>query len=131
MKKVLFIVAACLTLALGFTSCKIETSEVTVSVTDMDGNPINNREVYYTDMASVIIAGLTPDPNTPVVGPDGEYLEFGRTNAQGTVTFVFYLGVENLDYYFYVLDEGSRQWKDATVHLKRGKNAEVSFKLNK
>jgi len=130
MKKILLVVAACMTIAMGFTSCKVETSEVTVNVTDRDGFPIANREVYYTDMASVIVSGLTPDPSTPITGSDGEELAYGKTDAFGTVTFRFDLAVENLDYYFYVFDEGSRQWRDKTVHLRRGKNAEITFEVN-
>lgn len=130
MKKVLFVTAA-IALAFSFASCKVETSKVTVSVVDLENNPINDREVYYTDMASIIIGTFAPDPNAPLMEDDGDSMSFGRTNAQGTVTFSFDLGVENLDYYFFVLDEGTNQYLSETVHLKRGNNAEVEFKVNR
>ena len=66
MKKYLLIAVACLSLVLGFSSCKVENSQVTVSVTDTEGAPVANRKVYYIDLASSIIDIFTPDPTDPL-----------------------------------------------------------------
>ena len=123
-------------LGLLFASCTVETSKVTVTVTDLKDNPIANRKVFYTDMASNIIGAIIVDPNAPFkteeeAAKDAE-LSYGSTNAQGTVTFKFDLGVKKLTYYFYVLDEGSNQWSSKAIEVKRGSDYDdIVFKVNK
>ena len=129
MKKVLFALAA-LVMAFSFTGCKEGTAKVIVSVTDLENQPIEGRKVYYTDLASVIIGAVLPDPNAPLEEDNEEHLSYGKTNAQGTVTFEYSL-IGDLIYYFYVYDEGSNQWKDDQVTLKKGYVKEINFKVNK
>ena len=133
MKKYLLIAVACLSLVLGFSSCKVENSQVTVSVTDTEGAPVANRKVYYVDLASSIIDIFTPDPTDPLKEDDErlEEVDYVVTNAQGTVTFNIPLMVKSLDFYFYVFDEGSRQWQEKTVKIHRGVNADVEFVVNR
>lgn len=128
MKKTLFILTAML--AVVFTSCEVKTSEVTVSVVDTEGNPMNNREVLYTDMASLILDAALPSPESLVTGiPEG--WEYATTNAQGIVTLKIDLGVKKLTYYFEVFDYGSNKWVENKLELKKGENAEVEFVVNK
>lgn len=129
MKKLLFFAASILVLALA--GCKVETSKVTVSVRDTNGNPIEGRRVYYDDLASSILDILAPDPEAPLTGSDERNLEFGVTNAQGVVTFSFNMSISNLNYYFYVFDKGSNQWHEKSLLVKRGYNSEVEFEVNK
>ena len=130
MKKILFFASAIL-LAFTFASCEVDTSKVTVTVTDLNGEPINNRNVYYTDLASVIIGVAMPDPAAPLEDDNENHLRYGSTNAQGTVTFTYSLAVNSLDYYYFVYDEGSNEWLSKSVHLKKGYNKEIAFQVNK
>ena len=128
MKKMMFFAVAALTMVFFFGSCKVETSKVTVSVVDESGEPVPNRYVFYTDMASAITGTVLPDP-TDLMGLDS--WEYGQTNAQGVVTFSFDLAVSKLTYYFYVLDAGSNQWKNKEITLKKGENADIEFVVNR
>ncbi|MBQ3673833.1 MAG: hypothetical protein II928_05105 [Paludibacteraceae bacterium] len=129
MKKVLFVLAACLTIALGFTSCNSGIAKVTVEVKDFDNNPIADRKVYYTDLASVIIGIALPDPNAPIKENNDDHLCYGTTGPQGTVTFEYNIWGD-LIYYFYVYDEGANQWREQHVTLKKGYVKELSFQIN-
>ena len=129
MKKVLFVLAACLTIAFGFTSCNSGVAKVTVEVKDFDNNPIEGRKVYYTDLASVIIEGVLPDPNAPLEEDNDAHLRYGTTGPQGTVTFEYNIWGDLL-YFFYVYDEGSNQWREQHVTLKKGYVKELSFQVN-
>ena len=129
MKKVLFVLAACLTIALGFTSCNSGIAKVTVEVKDFDNNPIADRKVYYTDLASVIIGIALPDPNAPIEENNDDHLCYGTTGPQGTVTFEYNIWGD-LIYYFYVYDEGANQWREQHVTLKKGYVKELSFQIN-
>ena len=130
MKKLMIALAALVMVGMSFTGCKVERSEVTVSVYDKEDNPIADRYVLYTDMASAIIDAVAPSPESLVSGiPDG--WSGGQTNKQGYVTFKFDLAVSKLAYYFYVYDDGSKQWEDKTITIERGKNAEITFVVNK
>ena len=130
MKKLMLALVALVMVGISFTGCKVEKSEVTVSVYDVMGNPINNRAVLYTDAVSAALDTFIPSPESLVTDiPDG--MQYALTNAQGTVTIPFDLSVSKLTYYFYVFDEGSQKWLDKTVELVRGKNAEIKFEVNR
>ena len=130
MKKVLFAISAVL-LALTLASCEVDTSKVTVTVTDLEGNAIADRNVFYTDLASVIIGIAMPDPDAPLKEDNDDHLRYGSTNANGTVTFHYTLAVSSLVYYFFVYDEGSNEWLEQSVKLKKGYNSEITFQVNK
>ena len=130
MKKTIFFLAA-IFVALSFASCEVDTSKVTVTVTDMNGNPIADRNIYYTDLASVIIGVALPDPDAPLKDENDNELPHGTTNAQGVVTFTYSLAVSNLHYFFYVYDDGANQWLEKSLKLKRGYNSEIAFQVNK
>ena len=90
MKKTLFILTALL--AVVFTGCKVEKSEVTVYVADTEGNPMKNREILYTDMVSLILDVALPSPESLVTGiPEG--WEYATANNQGVVTIPFDMSV--------------------------------------
>ena len=128
MKKTLFILTALL--AVVFTGCKVETSEVTVSVVDTEGNPMANRDILYTDLASVILDATLPSPESLLTGiPEG--WEYASTNAQGVVTIKIDMSVSKLTYYFEVFDYGSNKWVEEKLKLKKGEKAEVNFVVNK
>ena len=128
MKKILFAIAACLTLALGFTSCKVETAELTLAVTDYDGYPIADRKIYWTTEASVYASLIAPAPDAPLRDDDIDDLDWLETNAQGIVRETI---LANLTYVYFVKDEGSSNWQTKTVKAKGGDKLEVTFKVNK
>ncbi len=126
MKKVFFALVALL--AIGLTGCKFDNAKLTISVTDTAGNPVANREVFYTDEVSSILSIALPSPD--VLAGEDEW-DYVVTNSQGTVKLDILLGVSKLDYYFVVYDEGARTWQDTLVTLRRGNNEEISFVVNK
>ena len=131
MKKVLFIAAAFLTLAFGFTGCKdLKLADVQITVMDNDNQPIADRVVIYDDAASAIISALIPDPTDPLKSEEdwAAELSYVVTNKQGTV-ILRDLIVDN-HYYFYTYDEGSNQWLSKDIKIQEGQNS-VEFKVNK
>ncbi len=128
MKKTLFILTAIL--AVAFTSCDVKTSEVTITVADAEGNPVNNRLVLYTDMATLIVDAVLPSPEEIITGvPEG--WSYATTNAQGKVVVKLDMGVNKLTYYFEVFDQGTNKWEKQEITLKKGENAEINFTVNK
>lgn len=128
MKKAILLCLAAVALMFTFQSCKVETSKVTVYVEDQLGMPVANRYVLYTDLASTIIDTAIPDPTDPL-GVDG--YSYAQTNTAGYVTINIELAVKSLKYYFYVYDDGSKEWKEQSITLKRGENAELEFVVNR
>lgn len=131
MKKVLFVLAACMTLALGFTGCKkTKLADVEISVVDNQNNPVADRVVIYTDEVSTIISALVPDPSDPLKDEAdwAEEINYVQTNAQGTVTLRNV--IVGINYVFYTYDDGSNQWLDKTIKIQEGKNS-VQFQVNK
>lgn len=126
-KSILFCLAAA-ALMFTFQACSVKTSKVTVSVYDTAHEPVANRYVLYTDLATSIFDIAIPDPTDPL-GVEG--YEYAQTNAQGIVTINIDLAVKSLKYYFYVYDEGSKQWKDQTVTVKKGDDIDIEFEVNK
>lgn len=130
MKKASFILAALLA-AFTFASCTVDTSKVKVTVVDQDNQPVADRKVYYTDLASAIISAALPDPTEPLRNDEGVELEHRTTNASGQTTFTFSLGVSSLTYYFYVPDEGADTWVLKSLKVKRGDTQELTIEVNK
>jgi hypothetical protein len=128
MKKLTFVLVALLTLA--FTGCKVETSKVTVSVTDKAGAPLADRYVFYADVVSVALEELAPSPESLITDTSDAW-DAVSTNAQGTVEFNINLGVSKLSYYFMTYDYGKLNWEIKTVELHRGKNADIVLEINK
>jgi len=130
MKKILFVFAALLTLAFGFTGCKTETADVEISVVDNNGAPVADRVVIYTDEVSTIIDALVPDPSDPLKDEEdwAEEIKYVRTGAQGTV--ILRNVIVGINYIFYVYDDGSNQWLSQKLKIQKGKN-EVKFVVNK
>ena len=128
MKKLTFVLVALL--ALAFTGCKTETSKVTIYVDDTTGAPVNSRYVFYTDAASYIIGAVLPSPEELITDTE-DCWEVAQTNAQGTVTLNISLSVAKLTYYFEVYDFGANQWKEQSIELHRGNNADIRFTVNK
>jgi hypothetical protein len=130
MKKGLFIIAACLTIAFGFTSCKdFGTAEVTLSVVDYDGFPIANRKIYYTEEASFWASIIAPAPDAPFNSDDIDDLQWLETNAAGVVTHKI---LSNLEYGYFVLDEAVKDgYLFQSVKLKKDEKKEIVFKVNK
>ena len=128
MKKILFVLAACMTLALGFTSCKLETAKITIAVTDLQNNPIADRPIYWTTEAAVYASLITPAPDAPLRDTEVEDLSYMETNAQGIVTTEIVAG---LQYCYLVKDLGSNQWQSQVVKLQGGEEKEITFKVNK
>jgi len=128
MKKLTFVLVALLTLA--FTGCKVETSKVTVSVTDKAGAPLADRYVFYADAVSVILDAAMPSPEELITDTSDAW-EVASTNAQGVVELSINLGVNKLSYCFMTYDYGKLDWEMQTVELHRGKNADVVLKINK
>lgn len=128
MKKVLLVLTAMLTLV--FTGCKIENSNVTVSVEDTEGYPVANRGIFYSDLASIIIGELVPSPEELATGVSDVW-EYAVTNRQGTVVIRIPLGVSKMKYEFLVWDEGAQQWITKEVELHRGENEEIRFVVNR
>lgn len=62
MKKLMLALVALVMVGISFTGCKVEKSEVTVSVYDTMGNPVNNRAVLYTDAVSSVLDTFIPSP---------------------------------------------------------------------
>ena len=133
MKKFLLIIAAIMTVTFGFTSCEIEKSEITVNVKNMDGNPVAERRVYWSDLAEDLVGTFAPDPDEPLKSDEQKEkeLKYVVTNDKGTCVFEYTMAVKSMPMYFYVFDEGSRQWKSEYLNLKRGENATIEFKVNK
>ena len=129
MKKVLFVLAACLTLTLGFTSCNIkEGVKITISVVDANDKPVADREVYYTEDVSLWSSVVAPSPDAPLRDDDIDDLPFYSTNAQGIVEDVI---LPNLNYYYFVLDKGTNKYQAQSVKGKDGEKKELTFKVNK
>ena len=128
MKKLAFVLVAML--ALVCTSCKTETSKVTISVKDALGVPVANRYVIYTDEASYIIDAVLPSPEELATDLE-ECWEIAETNVAGTVTLDITLAVAKLRYYFEVYDLGSNKWIEKDVVLHRGVNETIEFVVNK
>ena len=128
MKKLTFVLVALLTLA--FTGCKVETSKVTVSVTDKAGAPLADRYVFYADVVSAAIEELAPSPESLLTDTSDAW-DAVSTNAQGTVEFNINLGVSKMSYYFMTYDYGKLNWEIKTVELHRGKNADIVLEINK
>jgi hypothetical protein len=128
MKKVLFILAACLSIALCFTSCKLEIAKLTIEVEGRDHAPIGNRSIYYTTEANVYADLIAPAPDAPLRDNDITDLPSWSTNAYGMVTENI---IANLTYAFFVKDEGSNSWKSQTVKLKEGEDKTITFTVNK
>ncbi|MBR3647425.1 MAG: carboxypeptidase regulatory-like domain-containing protein [Paludibacteraceae bacterium] len=130
MKKVFFVFLSVLAIVL--TSCKFENANVTVSVRDTEGAPVANRQVFYTDQASLILSvALPPSPEELLGIEETSAWEHVETNAQGTVSFQVMMGVAKLKYYFIVFDNGSKQWVQKEVTLQRGQNEQIDFEVNK
>ncbi|MBR4564861.1 MAG: hypothetical protein IKO26_10470 [Paludibacteraceae bacterium] len=129
MKKFFFACLAVMTIA--FTSCKLDDATVIVTVKDKTGEPVANREIFYTDEASLVIGAVLPPSPTELIGLDDESWAYVETNKQGTVTFKVLMGVASLKHYFIVFDEGSKEWVEKTVTLQRGLNEEIEFEVNK
>ena len=128
MKKLAFVLVALLTLA--FTGCKVETSKVTVAVTDKAGVPLADRYVFYADVVSVALEELAPSPESLITDTSDAW-EVVSTNAQGTVEFNINLGVSKLKYYFMTYDYGKLDWEIKTVEMHRGKNEDIVLVINK
>ena len=128
MKKLGLVLVALLTLA--FTGCKVETSKVTVAVTDKQDKPLADRYVFYADVVSVILDATMPSPEELITDTSDAW-EVASTNAQGTVDLNINLGVAKLSYYFMTYDYGKMDWEIKTVELHRGQNADVVLKINK
>ena len=131
MKKILWIVAACLILTLGFTGCKdVKLADVEISVVDNNDLPIANRVVIYDDAASAIISAVIPDPTDPLKSEEdwAAELNYVVTNSQGTV--ILRDVIVGNRYYFYTYDDGSKQWLTKDIKIQEGKNS-VGFKVNK
>ena len=128
MKKLAFVLVALLTLA--FTGCKVETSKVTVAVTDKAGVPLADRYVFYADVVSATIEELAPSPQSLITDTSDAW-EVASTNAQGTVEFNIHLGVSKVNYYFMTYDYGKLDWEIKTVEMHRGKNEDIVLVINK
>ena len=128
MKKIAFILVAMV--ALAFTGCKVETSEVTVTVTDKSGNPLPDRYVFYADVVSVAIEELAPSPEALLSETSDAWKE-ASTNGQGVVQLKINLSTGKLMYYFITYDFGANNWETKTVELHRGQNADVVLSVNK
>ena len=130
MKKILFILAACLTIALGFTSCKdAGTAEVTLAVVDYEDNPIANRKIYYTTEVNFWASIIAPAPDAPLREDDIDDLSWVETNNQGIVIHQILSGIE---YGYFVLDGAVKDgYVFKSVKLKKDEKAEVIFTVNK
>lgn len=129
MKKVLFVLAACLTLSLIFTSCNIkEGVKVTISVVDSNDKPVADREIYYTEDVSLWSSVVAPSPDAPLRDDDIDDLPYYSTNAQGIVEDVI---LPNLNYYYFVLDKGTNKYQTQSAKGKDGEKIELTFKVNK
>ncbi len=128
MKKILLVLTAMLTLV--FTGCKIENSNVTVSVEDTAGVPVASRGIFYTDLATAVIDVILPSPTEMITGLSDSW-DYAETNAQGTVVLPIPLAVSKMKYVFYVWDNGSMSWVTKEVELHRGQNEEIRFVVNK
>lgn len=127
MKKVIFVLVALM--ALAFTGCKVETSEVTISVEDKLGTPLKDRYVFYADVVSVVLDAALPSPEELVTDMSDAW-DVAKTNAYGVVTLKIDLGVKELSYYFMTYDYGKMDWEIKTVKLERGKNADIELVVN-
>ena len=128
MKKVFFALLS--VLAIAFTSCKFDNANVTVSVKDKDGDPVADREVFYTDKASMIIGALLPPSPEELIGLDDGSWEYRTTNKSGIANLKIMMGVASAKYFFLVYDKETRGWKDKEVTLKRGENQDIEFVVN-
>jgi hypothetical protein len=126
MKKLAFALVAML--ALVFTGCKTETSEITVYVEDASELPVAQRQVFYADWASLIIGEVLPSPEELISG-GSDVWDVAITNQLGVATIKIPLSVGSMRYQFMVYDYGTRGWKEQTVNLQRGKNEELTFKV--
>ena len=128
MKKIAFVLVALMTLAL--TGCKTETSKVSIYVEDSLGLPVANRYVFYADYASIVISEVLPSPEALALETE-DCWEVASTNAVGVVNLNIPLAVAKLKYRFIVYDAGSNDWVINDVELQRGKNEDITFKVNK
>ena len=128
MKKLAFALVAML--ALVFTGCKTETSEITVYVEDASEMPVAQRQVFYADWASLIIGEVLPSPEELATDINDSW-EYAETNKDGKVVIPISLSVAKLKYQFMVFDLGVNKWVEETRELHRGVNDEIVFKVNK
>ena len=128
MKKLALVLVALLTIV--FTGCKSEKSNVTIYVDDEMGVPVPNRYIFYTDESSYIIDELLPSPDAMITNVNDSW-EDAQTNAYGKVTIEISMSVAKMKYYFEVYDAGSNQWKEQKPELKRGKNEDLKFVVNR
>lgn len=117
-------------LTLVFTGCKTETSQVTVYVEDKTGEPMADHYVFYADYASIILDAALPSPES-LLTDVSDCWEVGKTNKAGSVTFNIPLSVAKLKYSFITYDEGTFEWVQKDVELRRGVNETVVLVVNR
>ena len=121
------IIVVCVTTT-NMVSCNSTEAYATIAVQDSNGNPIAERNVFYTESAKKYGIEYDATCSEEQIISDGWQVE--QTNSFGIAKITLQLWTNTSDFYFMVLDREIGKYTKQSVTIHSGKNKDIIFKIN-